>query len=74
MKFVLRPWLLAEDKHSRKPNEVSCVLEVRNKTSSFWLTGDVEKQGEAEIVERLTQDALNDLKDSIFFACPLVLL
>jgi competence protein ComEC len=41
-----------EDKHPRKPNEVSCVLEVRNKTSSFWLTGDVEKQGEAEITER----------------------
>ncbi|MEY3224255.1 MAG: hypothetical protein RL565_445 [Pseudomonadota bacterium] len=61
-----------EDQHPRKPNEVSCVLEVRNKTTSFWLTGDVEKQGEAEIVERLTQDALNDyLKDrTLIFMAP----
>jgi competence protein ComEC len=51
-----------EDQHPRKPNEVSCVLEVRNQTTSFWLTGDVEKQGEAEITERLTQTALNHIK------------
>ena len=60
-----------EDKHPRKPNEVSCVLEVRNQTSSFWLTGDVEKQGEAEITERLTQSALSDLKDkALIFMAP----
>ena len=52
-----------EDQHPRKPNEVSCVLEVRNQTSSFWLTGDVERQGEAEITERLTPLALNDLRN-----------
>ena len=53
-----------------KPNEMSCVLEVRNKTTSFWLTGDVERQGEAEMVERLNQSALQDLqdKDLIFMA------
>jgi competence protein ComEC len=60
-----------EDQHPRKPNEVSCVLEVRNQTTSFWLTGDVEKQGEAEITERLTQIALNYLKDkNLIFMAP----
>jgi competence protein ComEC len=60
-----------EDQHPRKPNEVSCVLEVRNQSTSFWLTGDAEKQGEAEIVERLTQDALDDLKDrTLVFMAP----
>ncbi len=60
-----------EDQHPRKPNEVSCVLEVRNSTTSFWLTGDVEKQGEAEITERLTQTALNHLKDkNLIFMAP----
>jgi competence protein ComEC len=60
-----------EDQHPRKPNEVSCVLEVRNQSTSFWLTGDVEKQGEAEIVKRLTQDALNELKDrTLIFMAP----
>ena len=60
-----------EDQRPRKPNEVSCVLEVRNQSNSFWLTGDVEKQGETEIVERLTQDALNDLKDrTLIFMAP----
>jgi competence protein ComEC len=60
-----------EDQHPRKPNEVSCVLEVRNQTTSFWLTGDVEKQGEAEITERLTQTALNHLKDkNLIFMAP----
>ena len=39
--------------YSSKPNEMSCVLEVRNRGSSFWLTGDVEKQGEADIERRL---------------------
>ncbi|QWD86222.1 DNA internalization-related competence protein ComEC/Rec2 [Polynucleobacter asymbioticus] len=60
-----------EDQHPRKPNEVSCVLEVRNSRTSFWLTGDVEKQGEAKITERLTQAALNDLKDrTLIFMAP----
>ncbi|MBU3636642.1 DNA internalization-related competence protein ComEC/Rec2 [Polynucleobacter sp. es-MAR-4] len=60
-----------EDQHPRKPNEVSCVLEVRNSRTSFWLTGDVEKQGEAEITERLTRAALNDLNDkSLIFMAP----
>lgn len=60
-----------EDQHPRKPNEVSCVLEVRNQTSSLWLTGDVEKQGEAEITERLTQAALNGLRDKrVIFMAP----
>ncbi|MBU3597668.1 DNA internalization-related competence protein ComEC/Rec2 [Polynucleobacter sp. AP-Basta-1000A-D1] len=60
-----------EDQHPRKPNEVSCVLEVRNQTTSFWLTGDVEKQGEAEITERLTQIALNHLKNkNLIFMAP----
>ncbi|MEY4495662.1 MAG: hypothetical protein RL744_726 [Pseudomonadota bacterium] len=60
-----------EDQHPRKPNEVSCVLEVRNQLTSFWLTGDVERQGEAEITERLTQTALNHLKDkTLIFMAP----
>lgn len=60
-----------EDRHPRKPNEVSCVLEVRNQTTSFWLTGDVEKQGEAEITERLTQKALNHLRNkNLIFMAP----
>lgn len=60
-----------EDQHPRKPNEVSCVLEVRNQATSFWLTGDVEKQGEAEIAERLTKNALNHLKDkTLIFMAP----
>jgi len=60
-----------EDYHPRKPNEVSCVLEVRNQTTSFWLTGDVEKQGEAEITERLTQKALNHLRNkNLIFMAP----
>jgi competence protein ComEC len=60
-----------EDQHPRKPNEVSCVLEVRNSTTSFWLTGDVERQGEAEITERLSQKALNHLKDrTLIFMAP----
>ena len=54
---------LFEDQYSRKPNEMSCVLEVRNKQASFWLTGDVEKQGEAEMVERLNQSRLAEIGD-----------
>ena len=60
-----------EDQHPRKPNEVSCVLEVRNQTTSFWLTGDVEKQGEADITERLTQASLKNLMDkNLIFMAP----
>jgi competence protein ComEC len=61
---------LFESQYSRKPNEMSCVLEVRNKNASFWLTGDVEKQGEAEMVERLNQSRLKEIgnKQLIFMA------
>jgi len=53
-----------------KPNEMSCVLEVRNQKSSFWLTGDVEKQGEAEITERLDGLMLQEIgeREVIFMA------
>jgi len=62
---------LFEERQSRKPNEMSCVLEVRNQTTSFWLTGDVEKQGEADITARLDQSALHGLKDkSLIFMAP----
>jgi competence protein ComEC len=47
-----------QNQYSQKPNEMSCVLEIRNRTSSLWLTGDVEKQGEAEMSDRLTMQAL----------------
>lgn len=39
--------------HQGKPNELSCVIEVRNRYHSVWLTGDVEKNGESEIVQRI---------------------
>jgi competence protein ComEC len=42
--------------HEGRPNELSCVIEVRNKHYSFWLTGDIEKFGENEVVGRLAQD------------------
>ncbi len=45
----------AASQYTGKPNEMSCVLEVRNAQASLWLTGDVEKQGEAAIVTRLKQ-------------------
>ena len=62
---------LFEREYSRKPNEMSCVLEVRNKNTSFWLTGDVEKQGEAEIVDRLTQIMLTQIGDrELIFMAP----
>jgi len=57
--------------YSSKPNELSCVLEVRNKHTSFWLTGDVERQGEAEIVERLDDEMLKELGDrELIFMAP----
>jgi competence protein ComEC len=62
---------LFEENHPRKPNEVSCVLEVRNRHTSFWLTGDVEKQGESEIQARLNEIALDHLKDKeLIFMAP----
>jgi competence protein ComEC len=60
-----------EIKHSGKPNEMSCVLEVRNQSTSLWLTGDVEKQGETEMVERLDQLALDSIGDrELIFMAP----
>jgi competence protein ComEC len=62
---------LFEDQYSRNPNEMSCVLEVRNQHASFWLTGDVEKQAEAEIVNRLNQDSLREIGDrKLVFMAP----
>ena len=61
---------LFEREYSSKPNEMSCVLEVRNRNTSFWLTGDVERQGEAQIVGRLTQHMLHQIgeRELIFMA------
>jgi competence protein ComEC len=62
---------LFEERQSRKPNEMSCVIEVRNQHTSFWLTGDVEKQGEADITARLDQPTLNRLMDKqLIFMAP----
>jgi competence protein ComEC len=47
--------------HQGKPNEMSCVIEVRNQHYSFWLTGDVEKHGEAEILERFENLGFQDM-------------
>jgi competence protein ComEC len=59
------------DQYSGKPNEMSCVLEVRNQHSSFWLTGDVERQGEAEITERLDPVMLQEIGDrELIFMAP----
>ena len=35
--------------HLGKPNAMSCVIEVVGRHHAFWLTGDVEKGGEASI-------------------------
>jgi competence protein ComEC len=62
---------LFEEQYPGKPNEMSCVLEVRNKRTSFWLTGDVEKQGEADITERLDSAALKIIGDrELIFMAP----
>jgi len=45
------------DTHRGKPNENSCVLEIRNANTSFWLTGDIEKRGELEHVRRLQDES-----------------
>ena len=59
-----------QKQYPMKPNEMSCVLEVRNLQSSLWLTGDVEKQGEAEITERLASTILREIggRELIFMA------
>lgn len=60
-----------QNQYSQKPNEMSCVLEIRNRTSSLWLTGDVEKQGEAEISNRLTMQALGVINNrQLVFMAP----
>jgi len=41
---------------STKPNDMSCVIEVRHSHHSIWLTGDVEKSAERLIVERMIED------------------
>jgi competence protein ComEC len=46
-------WHPGFDQQYLKPNERSCVLEVRNQYHSIWLTGDVEKKGEAMIQVRV---------------------
>ena len=54
-----------------KPNEMSCVIEVSNDLYSFWMTGDVEKYGEAEIVNRLINDPYSqDNHKVIIFMAP----
>ncbi len=59
------------DQYLAKPNEMSCVLEVRNQQSSLWLTGDVERQGEAEITERLDKKMLQEIGDrELIFMAP----
>jgi competence protein ComEC len=59
------------NQYSSKPNEMSCVLEVRNQQTSFWLTGDVEKDGEAEIVDRLDEVMLENIGDrELIFMAP----
>lgn len=59
------------EQYPGKPNEMSCVLEVRNQQSSLWLTGDVERQGEAEITERLDKKMLQEIGDrELIFMAP----
>jgi competence protein ComEC len=61
---------LFQSAYSLKPNEMSCVLEVRNSSASFWLTGDIEKQGESAIVSRLSSEVLQSIaeKNLVFMA------
>ena len=54
---------LFQSEYPMKPNEMSCVLEVRNQKSSLWLTGDVERLGEEEITNRLDRVALEKIGD-----------
>jgi competence protein ComEC len=48
-----RVWHPQKDQEHLRPNERSCVLEVRNQHHSLWLTGDIEKVGEAMVSARL---------------------
>ena len=41
---------------STKPNDMSCVIEARLKHHSIWLTGDIEKNAERLMIERLIED------------------
>lgn len=62
---------LFQDQYSMKPNEMSCVLEVRNQNHSLWLTGDVERQGESHVIDRLDGPALNSIGDrELVFMAP----
>jgi len=62
---------LFQEQYSGKPNEMSCVLEVRNQQSSLWLTGDVEKLGESEINDRLDPVMLKTIGDrELIFMAP----
>ena len=62
---------LFEKQYPHKPNEMSCVLEVRNQNHSLWLTGDIERQGEAELVDRLTSKQIKHLYDKqLVFMAP----
>ena len=57
--YVWHPQLQEDPKSqykSTKPNDMSCVIEVRNSHHSIWLTGDIEKNAERLIVERLIED------------------
>ena len=56
--YVWHPQLqedLKSQYKSTKPNDMSCVIEVRNSHHSIWLTGDIEKNAERLIVERLIE-------------------
>jgi competence protein ComEC len=53
-----------------KPNEMSCVLEVRNRSTSFWLTGDAEREAEAALVERLRHQPIPRQGRSVVFMAP----
>jgi competence protein ComEC len=62
---------LFQSEYPMKPNEMSCVLEVRNQKSSLWLTGDVESLGEQDITNRLDQIALEGIGDrELIFMAP----
>ncbi len=50
--------------HLGKPNDMSCVIEVRNLYHSIWLTGDIERQAEQDIANRIIdhQSALKQIR------------
>jgi competence protein ComEC len=50
---------------------MSCVLEISNDRYSLWMTGDVEKYGEAEIVRRLANEKYSKSNDKeVIFMAP----